>query len=152
MKRALTILSILGLLLIGQIQVDRAEAQVRIGRAPITGAVAAHPAWRGHHRAAPRVFVYPQYYYPYAGYYPYYPGYGYYPYGTPFTVVSPYAESYYVPPTVVATLPYFCAFHQVGWMTRAGFLDHLAGTHKLLLQSAVVFCPDGAEGCIFPAY
>ncbi len=83
------------------------------------------------------------------------PGYFYYPYYyVPVypRVVSPYAYSYYLPPTIVATLPFFCALHQVGFWTRAGMLDHLAGTHKFPLETAAYMCPDGAESCLFPSY
>jgi hypothetical protein len=66
-------------------------------------------------------------------------------------VVSPYT-SYYIPPTVVATLPYFCVLHQAGWVSRVGFLDHIAGMHELTLESAASLCPDIVNSCLFPRY
>jgi hypothetical protein len=69
----------------------------------------------------------------------------------PAAVTSPYGPTYYYAPRVIeATTPYFCALHNVGFLTRAGMLDHLAGTHKYPLQSASHFCPSGAEICIYP--
>lgn len=73
------------------------------------------------------------------------------PYFPPTAVMSPYGPIYYSPYRVVeVTKSYFCALHNVGFVTRAGMLDHLAGTHKYPLQSTVHFCPDGAEVCIYP--
>ena len=85
------------------------------------------------------------------------PGYLYYPYGYyygPFypRVVSPYAYPYYLPPTVVVNLPFFCVLHQAGFWSRAGMLDHLAGTHKFPLETAALICPEGVENCLFPSY
>ena len=83
------------------------------------------------------------------------PGYSYYPnyFGAVYPRVwSPYSYSYYLPPTVVANLPFFCALDQVGFWSRAGMIDHLAGTHKFPLETAAYICPDGAEACLFPGY
>lgn len=85
-------------------------------------------------------YVYP---YPYAYYQPYY---------SPVLVISPYGQSYYVQPTVVATSPYFCVFHNEDYVSRVGMLDHLAGTHKIPLEAAAAFCPEGTGTCIFPPY
>jgi len=149
MKAVITFALVLALLLGWQLNANAAAAQVRSGRAAVViGSAGFRPGPGFHQRTVP-IFVYP--YYPY-GYYPY-QGYNYYSYGAPAVVVSPYAgSSYYAPQTIVATTPYFCAFHQVGWMTRAGLLDHLAGTHKLLLNAAESFCPPGSDACVFPAY
>jgi len=79
----------------------------------------------------------------------------YYPYGyhPPVRVISPYQNySYYLPRTVVVNSPFFCVLHQVGFVGRAGMIDHLAGTHKFLLETAASLCPDGADNCIFPSY
>ena len=140
MKRLVIILLLLVIAFGWQIAAEGAGARSRSRDVPIVGVApwpfvprGRHPDWRG-----PVYFN--SYYYP-----------GYYPYNPPFVVVSPYA-SYYIPPTVVATLPYFCVLHQTGWVTRAGFLDHLAGTHKLTLESAASFCPDGFDSCLFPGY
>ena len=79
-------------------------------------------------------------------YYPYY-------YGPVYPrVASPYSYPYYLPPTIVAYLPFFCGLHQVGFWSRAGMLDHLAGTHKFPLETATYFCPDESESCLFPRY
>jgi len=43
-------------------------------------------------------------------------------------------------------------FHNEGYVSRIGLLDHLAGTHKIHLDAAVSLCPDGATICIFPPY
>ena len=86
------------------------------------------------------------------------PGYRFYPYGYhqgpfyPPVIVTPYAYPYYLPPTVEVNLPFFCVVHQVGFWSRAGMLDHLAGTHKFPLETAAAICPDGAENCLFPSY
>jgi hypothetical protein len=84
----------------------------------------------------------PLYYYPNGFYYqPFYPT---------AVVISPYGPSYYQPPVLEVTAPYFCVLHNAGFYTRAGIVDHLAGTHKYPLESAAYFCPDGMESCIYP--
>jgi len=90
-----------------------------------------------------RVAVQRQFY----GAYPYY----YQPYYPPVVVVSPYAQSYILPPTVVVNEPYFCALHNQGFVTRIGLLDHLAGTHKIPLDATTNLCPDDGS-CVFPSY
>lgn len=141
------VVSILLVLVVGfgwQIAADAAQARLWARRdLPIVGVAPVPQASRGRHHERPApVYVYP-YYLP-----------GYYPYSPPFVVVSPYTSyyPYYIPPTVVATLPYFCVLHQTGWVSRAGFLDHVAGTHKLPLETAASICPDGVESCLFPGY
>jgi hypothetical protein len=78
--------------------------------------------------------------------------YYYVPYASPVLVVSPYAPAYFLPPAMVVTAPYFCLLHNEGFVSRIGLLDHLAGTHKIALDAAVSFCPDGAASCVFPSY
>ena len=85
-----------------------------------------------------------RYYYPFAAYYV--------PYQVPVLVISPYGPSYYLPPAVVVTAPYFCVFHNDGFVSRIGLLDHLAGTHKIPLDAAATICPDGVGSCVFPSY
>lgn len=68
------------------------------------------------------------------------------------SVISPYAGFYYAQPTIVATEPYFCVFHNEGYVSRVGLLDHLAGTHKIHLDAAASLCPASATTCIFPSY
>jgi hypothetical protein len=63
-----------------------------------------------------------------------------------------YGPSYYVPPAVVVTSPYFCAFHNDGFVSRIGLLDYLSGTHKIPLDAAATICPDGVGSCVFPSY
>jgi hypothetical protein len=95
-------------------------------------------------RGAP---IYPRY--PYG--YPYWYG-RYQSYYPPLVVISPYSHFYYVEPAIVATEPFFCVFHNEGYVSRIGLLDHLAGTHKVPLDAAVSLCPAGATTCIFPSY
>jgi len=90
-----------------------------------------------------RVAVQRQFY----GAYPYY----YQPYYPPVVVVSPYGQSYILPPTVVVNEPYFCVLHNEGFVTRVGMLDHLAGTHKIPLDATTNLCPDDGS-CVFPSY
>ena len=88
-----------------------------------------------------------QYYY----YYPYpYPFTGYY--RQPIVVISPAYYPYYVPQTVVVSSPFYCLAHQAGWVSRAGMLDHLSGTHKIPLQTAASVCPDAAGSCVVDGY
>ncbi|MBM4263772.1 MAG: hypothetical protein FJ145_20405 [Deltaproteobacteria bacterium] len=143
MKRILLTIAVV-ILALGMAAQNIADASGVRGRRE-TPAVGASPAPRAAHGRRPvvRTYVYPPHYY--------YAPYGYYPYHPPAFVVSPYG-SYYYPPTVVVTQPYFCVLHQAGWVSRAGFLDHVAGTHKLPLESAASFCPDGVDSCLFPAY
>jgi len=51
-----------------------------------------------------------------------------------------------------ANLPFFCTVRQAGYWSRAGMLDHLAGTHKFPLETAAYICPEDVEVCLFPAY
>ena len=91
---------------------------------------------------------------PYPPYFYYYP----YPYGftgyyrQPIVVISPAYYPYYVPPTVVVSSPFYCLAHQAGWMSRAGMLDHLSGTHKIPLETAASACPEATESCVVDGY
>jgi hypothetical protein len=106
---------------------------------------------RGYGKSAPvvirpgrsRIYFGSPYVYP-NGFHP-----GYYP---PTIVISPYFQPDYRVPTVVVTSRYFCVLHNEGFVSRVGLLDHLAGTHKVPLDAAASFCPDGIAACIFPAY
>ena len=90
---------------------------------------------------------YPPYYY----YYPYpYPVTGYY--AQPIVVISPAYYPYYVPPVIVTTSPFYCLAHQAGWVSRAGMLDHLSGTHKIPLETAASACPEAIESCVVDGY
>ena len=91
-----------------------------------------------------RVGVQGQFY----GAYPYY----YQPYYPPVVVISPYAQSYILPPTVVVNEPYFCVLHNEGFVSRVGLIDHIAGTHKISLEAATGLCPDAGGSCVFPSY
>jgi hypothetical protein len=88
---------------------------------------------------------YPPYYY----YYPY-PLTGYY--RQPIVVISPAYNPYYAPQAVVASSPFYCLAHQAGWVSRAGMLDHLSGTHKIPLGIAASVCPDTIESCVVDGY
>ena len=89
----------------------------------------------------------PSFYY----YYPYpYPFTGYY--RQPIVVISPAYYPYYVAPTLVASSPFYCLAHQAGWVSRAGMLDHLSGTHKIPLATAASVCPDATESCVVDGY
>ncbi|HET9917881.1 MAG TPA: hypothetical protein VFQ89_12290 [Candidatus Binatia bacterium] len=87
----------------------------------------------------------------YSGY-PYYYQQYYQPYYPPVLVISPYAQAYILPPTVVANEPYFCVLHNEGFVSRIGLVDHLAGTHKIPLEAATSLCPHGGGSCIFPSH
>jgi len=87
--------------------------------------------------------------------YPYFyqvPGYYYQPNYPSVMVVSPYAPSYILPPTVEVNLPYFCLLHNEGFVTRIALVDHLAGTHKIPLDAAAGLCPDAGGSCVYPSY
>lgn len=139
MRRITLVVAILVLAMTAQIPVEAGGPRNRRD-APAMGVAPVPQPVRGR-RPPVRAYVYPHYY-PYASYGYHYP---------PPLVISPYG-AYYQPPTIVVTHPYFCTLHQAGWVSRAGFVDHLAGTHKLPLESAAWFCPDGVESCLFPAY
>ena len=80
-------------------------------------------------------------------------GYYYQPYASPVLVISPYSGSYYLPPTVVVTSPYFCVLHNEGFVSRIGLLDHLSSSmHRIPLDVAASICPDGVSSCVFPSY
>ena len=90
----------------------------------------------------------------YQHYFYYYP----YPYGftryyrQPIVVISPAHYPYYFPPTVVVSSPFYCLAHQAGWVSRAGMLDHLSGTHKIPLETAASACPEAIESCVVDGY
>jgi len=82
------------------------------------------------------------------GAYPYY-----YPtYAVPVVVASPFGQSYFLPPTVVVSEPFFCVLHNQGFVTRIGLVDHLAGAHKFPLDAASDLCPEARGSCLFPSY
>lgn len=88
----------------------------------------------------------------YGGYPYFYQSYYYQPYYPQVLVISPYGQSYLLPPTVVVNEPYFCVLHNEGFVSRVGLVDHLAGTHKIPLDAVAGFCPDGGGSCVFPSY
>ena len=89
--------------------------------------------------------------YQYNYYYPYPYGFtGYY--RQPIVVIAPTYYPYYVPPTIVTSSPFYCLAHQAGWVSRAGMLDHLSGTHKIPLDTAASICPDATESCVVDGY
>jgi hypothetical protein len=67
-------------------------------------------------------------------------------------VISPYAPSYYLPPAVVVSAPFYCAFDNHGFVSRIGLLDHLSGMHKIPLEAAAAICPGDSDVCVFPSY
>ena len=93
----------------------------------------------------------------YYGYPDYYYRHYHYPYGhyryyrQPIVVLSPYHyDPYYYPGRVITNYPFYCFAHQVGFVNRAGMLDHISGTHKIPLDVAASACPD-EESCIIDA-
>jgi len=123
------------LALLGELHAGGSRAQLRAS-VPSGNSAAGFVVRRGPtHR-----YAYP---YPYVYYQPYYP---------PVVVISPYSQPYYVSPTIVATSPYFCVFHNDGFVSRVGLLDHLSGMHRIPLDVAASLCPDGTGSCIFPSY
>ena len=81
-----------------------------------------------------------------------------YPYGftgyyaQPIVVISPAYYPYYLPSTLVASAPFYCLAHQAGWVSRAGMIDHLSGTHKIPLATAASVCPEATESCVVDGY
>ncbi|HWP60424.1 MAG TPA: hypothetical protein VNL14_21185 [Candidatus Acidoferrales bacterium] len=66
----------------------------------------------------------------------------------------PYAPRFYVPPYhydhVIAypnLYPYFCFFDGLAFTNQAGFLDHVAGVHKIPLSHALSFCNENGSSC-----
>lgn len=121
---------------------------VALGLALIAGGI----TWAGPRRAAPRASVGFSTGVPFDRriYHPIIPYY--LPYPPPVLVISPYGPAYYVPPAVVVTQPFFCVFHNDGFVSRVGLLDHLAGMHKIPIDAAATICPDGVDSCVFPSY
>jgi hypothetical protein len=101
--------------------------------------------WIGPVAPGPRFYYWSPYSYPSQFYYwPSYPS---------VFVVSPYTASYYAPPAVVATWPFFCVLHNEGFVSRVGLLDHLSSSlHRIPLEVAAAICPDSAGACIFSSY
>lgn len=64
-----------------------------------------------------------------------------------------YQFLYILPPRpVVITSPYYCTYHDRGFVSRAGFLDHVSGTHKISLENSLAFCSEAGSSCVFPGY
>ncbi len=83
----------------------------------------------------------------------YYPGiYNPWPNYPPVVVISPYGPSSYLPPAVVVSAPFYCAFDNRGFVSRIGLLDHLSGMHKIPLEAAAAICPGYSGVCVFPSY
>lgn len=144
MKTILSMITILAL--IGVLQTEAGAGERRIVVQRHAGSGVRHFAAGSNRIVVQRHFH---------GGYPYYyqvPGYYYQPYYPPVVVISPYAPSYVLPPTVVVNAPYFCVLHNEGYVSRVGLLDHLAGTHKIPLEAATSLCPDGGGSCVFPSY
>lgn len=144
---ALFFISLL-LVLPGEAEAAAARGGARI--APTTHGSAVPGSWARPGAAAVR-FVNPYPYYPY--YYPYgypYPFSGYY--AQPIVVISPGYDPYSVAPSIVASSPFYCLAHRAGWVSRAGMLDHLSGTHKIPLGTAASVCPDASDGCVVDGY
>jgi hypothetical protein len=144
MKRTLTLallFAILGLLPNLTIAGGQGRPNLRSGAAPRGNVPRAwiHRGAPGYRHGHP---IRPHYHYPNGYYYrPFYP---------PAVVISPYGPAYYQSRVVEVTSAYFCVLHNVGFVNRAGMVDHLAGTHKFPVESAASFCPDGVESCIYP--
>jgi hypothetical protein len=105
-------------------------------------------SWAGpQHIRSRRAFVgaQPQPYY-YQNIYQRWPSY------PPVVVISPYGPSYYLPPAVVVTAPFYCTFDNHGFVSRIGLLDHLSGMHKIPLETAAEICPGDSGVCVFPSY
>jgi hypothetical protein len=138
MKTILSVIAILALALVVESAAGADQRRI-VGRQRAASAVTFFSGG-----ASNRVIIQRQFY----GAYPHY----YQPYYPPVVVISPYAPSYILPPTVVVTSPYFCVLHSQGFVSRVGLLDHLAGTHKIPLDAATSLCPDGGGSCVFPSY
>jgi hypothetical protein len=61
--------------------------------------------------------------------------------------ISSFSILYYRP--VVVTSAFFCVLHNDAFVTRAGLLDHLSGTHRTPPTAAAWRCPDSAESCMY---
>jgi len=151
MKRYSTLTSALGLvlLLFGEIGASGPRGAASPGRPGVfMGAAPRHNIQR-HWR--PSLPFRPQY--------PFHPGFNFYPHSyyrydprsviiiTPFTYYP-----YYAPVTVVTSEPFYCHVHDVGFVSRVGFLDHISGTHKIPLETANSICADGDDSCIIEGY
>jgi hypothetical protein len=105
------------------------------------------------HRRAP-VFVTPSPIFRHPGYPVYYPYYYYYSVD-PRSVVIVTPSTYYpydASAAMVSSEPFYCHVHHVGFISRAGFLDHISGTHKIPLETAAAICADSNHSCMVEAY
>ncbi len=59
---------------------------------------------------------------------------------------------YHAPATIVTSEPFYCHVHHVGFVSRAGFLDHVSGVHKIPLQTADGICADDNASCVIEGY
>ena len=96
-----------------------------------------------------RFYYSPYYYYPYP-----YAFYGQNPRSVIVITPSAYSLDYYGygPATLVTSEPFYCQMHHVGFVSRAGFLDHISGTHKIPLETAASICTENNESCVIEGY
>lgn len=55
------------------------------------------------------------------------------------------------PDGVIVSDPFFCFFHDVGFVSRVGLVDHLIGTHKLPAEAVEAACPESEAVCLIDA-
>lgn len=149
MSRLAFVVSVLALLLVADGQGLAQRARVATGPTRQTTGVVPRPRFTPGERSRFGAPGHPprrhyNYFYGYPGavyYYPIFVTPGYY-----------YYNPYFVNGTIVTSDPFFCLAHQVGFISRAGMLDHLAGTHNIPLETAAAVCPDGTDGCLVEGY
>jgi hypothetical protein len=68
-------------------------------------------------------------------------------------VVTPRRHFFFhrFPDGVIVSEPFFCLFHDVGFVSRVGLVDHLIGSHRLPAEAADAACPESEAACLIDA-
>jgi hypothetical protein len=155
MKRYLTLTAAFGLVLVLSGKAVAGGPRGAASPARVGGLIVgdARPNNIQRHWRAP-VYVTPPHIFHHPGYPVYSPHY--YHYGVDprsVVIITPYTYyPYYAPVTVVTSEPFYCHVHHVGFISRAGFLDHISGTHKIPLETAASICTDSNDSCVIEGY
>jgi hypothetical protein len=148
MKLTITILFKIGLILLFSAQVWAGGKQVVVTAGGSDFNIAPGGfhlrSGRFHNHLAPgQFYLYHPLHFPYVYYYQ--------SFGSSIIIVIPDFNLHQVPVSKVVNAPFFCLLHHVGYVSRIGMLDHLAGAHKFALETAGIICPQGATHCLFPS-
>ena len=126
---------------------SRRAGETRVG---VVSSTAIHRHWRHPHYRTRRHEFQRHYFDRYSPFYNYY----YYRRHDPRSVIiiTPSTHYYDSRVTAVTSEPYYCHVHHVGFVSRVGFLDHVAGVHKIPIETVDGICAEGNASCVIEGY